>query len=659
MSVGQHGTAQQLIYITPAGGVEYELPLRPGSGIPRTPVDATTQVVTVGDNSRRSDLRTPQVILTDQTGGMGEFEYTEIDGVLTFTDSTCETRFPSAISLPPARTQLTGTVFSGSPVPPVFIEHIGEGTVKVLAWAMLTGTTPNYYDTAAGGSWNNLAGLTNLTGFCRFGGVYVLTRSNGVNPTYTSTDGITWTARPRAKLHYGCCAHDNKFFTFNTTDRTLDWNTDPTSATFTSSSPLKMLPGENVYQLFEWRDRNGKPVVYLLSNFRLFWYNEDEDAFQDFDASWAQSVLSTSFYPRAHVWGRTGDLYVNFYNVVDRSMEATAMHYSGNRETTGPNARAGMLTASRVRLTHMIGAQNWLYAWGDTPYNLGLAGRTMALNPAGGWHTLTTGTTSAPVHGGGYARGLLWTYTTDQKVYEQAVPDVPDQPLLTASGEWSFPTSGTFTHEYAFTDGGTDNMAKLALWVTVVCRDHTTTNKTRGLEANTTLKVEYLRDEDTAWTTLTTLTGALGPSSFPNNIAFNSGNGVQFREIKLRLTLTSSNANNSPMVTSVALAYRREPVVRYAYQCAIDLSDARWGYNPQPQWNNLTAWQLRDLILSWAQPGTLVAFRYGGNTATQTLPSGITVANAKITVGGQEDATRGTGVLSITIEDVSTPANGT
>jgi hypothetical protein len=202
-------------------------------------------------------------------------------------------------------------------------------------------------------------------------------------------------------------------------------------------------------------------------------------------------------------------------------------------------------------------------------------------------------------------------------------------------------------------------MAKLALWVTVVCRDHTTTNKTRGLEANTTLRVDYLRDEDTAWTTMTTLTGPLGAASFPYNIAFNSGDGVAFREIKLRLILTTSNAVNSPMVTSVALAYRREPVVRYAYQCAIDLSDARWGYNPQPQWNNLTAWQLRDLILSWAQPGTLVAFRYGGNTATQTVPSGITVANAKITVGGQEDATRGTGVLSITIEDVSTPANGT
>jgi hypothetical protein len=96
------------VVVTEADGTVTSLLVARGgyNQIRKNPITGLGQVVTTGDNAARSDQRTPQVILTDQSGGMGEFAYTETEGISSFTDSECDTRFPGMVVLPPAATRL-------------------------------------------------------------------------------------------------------------------------------------------------------------------------------------------------------------------------------------------------------------------------------------------------------------------------------------------------------------------------------------------------------------------------------------------------------------------------------------------------------------------------------------------------------------------------
>jgi hypothetical protein len=117
-----------------------------------------------------------------------------------------------------------------------------------------------------------------------------------------------------------------------------------------------------------------------------------------------------------------------------------------------------------------------------------------------------------------------------------------------------------------------------------------------------------------------------------------AGFGVKAKQIKVRLGLASSNSGNTPVVTSVALAYTRQEVPRYAYTVPIDLSD-----RTHPLYRGKSMAGLLAAMDRWTQPGALVKLQFAGGDAATSPSTGTTVANATFAYSGAEDAERGPG----------------
>lgn len=665
-------TTQPYVTITTSAGVASRFLLAPGTSIHRDPISGQSQVTTVGDASRRGDSRTPEVIFTTGEDGMGEFEYQELESIASYTQSLCDTRHPGMITLPPASSALTGSCTSASMSNPIMVEYLGVGTIKCLAWRF--GGLAYYYNTNAGGSWTSA--VDDVTGFTKFGSTYVMTKGTGTSGVYTSTDGTTWTPQATGFDAWGCCRHDNKFYVYNGSTSALNWNANPTSTSYTAGTAvLKHLPGEVVFQLFEWQAR-GVARVFLLTNYRLLWYDEDADAFITYDESWANLVRSDILQPRACVWGRNGDLYVTFWNYVNRSFEANVMHYGGGRELTGPNRRGGLPETSRVALTHGVAATNWLFFFGAAPYGLSstVGGRTTVMTENGAFHTMYAGTPStATCFGGGYGNGTLWTVTSDKVVHEQPVPDLPDSPLFTyGDGVVTYPTTltsaePTYWHEYAWTDAGSPNMPKQALWLTLDMRDISSTTKKSGMAPGTGVVVQYMTntsgvwkypDGATSYTSATHLYTSANPTTavvYPVVIPLSSGFGVSFKQIKIRVGLATTSAANTPVLASTALALVRQEQPRYAYSFQIDLTDLS-----HPFYAGKDRFQLLALLDGYVASGSIVKLEFAGAewSAGSDPAGGRTIANGTFTFGGIEDAATGAGKYNCQILDLTPPSSG-
>lgn len=649
------------IVVTEPDGTETRLLVGtgPGARIRKNPITGLGQVVTTGDNAERVDQRTPQMIVTDQPDGMGQFWYTETEGVTTFTDSECDTRYPGMIVLPPAATQLGSAIAAFNATSwPAHIEVPAATNAKLFLWMLYVGVFGQSSALAAyrfdgASTWTALAaggtGITQVRGYTRFRGYYIFATAL-TNGLFYSTNATAWTQSGYAKATTGICVHDDKVFIYNVTDARLEWHTDPTATSgWATATTFYPLPGEEVVQLVEWQ-RGGRTAVFLVTTRRTLWYDEDADTYHLL-VNYTDHLREGGF-PWAHAWLPTGDLFISFFHPQDQSINDTCLVFSGTQGTSGPNKLGGLPTASRVALTHTTGGMHWLYAWGAQRYNTTNAGRTLARNQEGGWHTLLLGTSGvAPVIGGGYGRGLLWTIMADGKVYEQVVPDLPDLPLLAASGERTYPTSGSYNHEYAFTDGGTTNMDKQWRWVAVKCLDHTSANKVPGLAANTSVVVQYRLDTDTAWTTLGTLTSA--NTAWPVVLPISSGNGVKGKQFKIRLQLASTTANNTPVVASVAVAYTRSEVPRYAYTVPLNLAD-----RTHALYAGKSIAQLQAALDRWTLPGATVKLQFAGGNMASAPSTSTTIQNCLFAYSGVDDPEQGPDQYQGIFSDFTPPASG-
>lgn len=618
--------------------------LRPGSKIGRGPTTGQGQVTTVGESDKRGDTRTPEVIWSDQTGGMGEFYYKEMNGNTSFTDSELDTRYPGMLVLPPPATLLgTMSYTPTGPASPVHVERINASADAVLlVWQWnnnSAGANGNRLDTTPSNAFTSI-GFQNITGYTKFGANYVFTLSSANSIRY-SNDGVTWNTTAIGAGYYGCCVHDLKFWAWDSANSRLTWTTDVTNAAGWSTSAA-FAPGDTVMQLIEWQ-RGGRAAVFLVCRNRILWYDEDSDSFHEFD-SFAHINESVEF-PWAAVDPGSGNLNVTLYDTSQASGTDTVLWYSGTRNQTGPNERGGLPAASQVSLMHMAGGMRWMFAFGAPLLGSSNSGRVLAMNQQQTFHRINTGTSSsAYVYGGGYGSGKVYTVLSDGKVYEQDVPDTSALPLYSTR---SYKTGATLYHEYAFTDLGSENLPGLALWATVAARDMTATYKKQGLPANTSGVIEYMRDTDTAWTSL----GAFGSSdSYPLEFAFRSGFGLPFNQIKLRVGITSSSSSASPVITSVALAALREEAIRDAYQCQIDLS-----WRDHILYRGKSPAQLLATLERIRQPGILVKVLYGEGDESMPTSSLNAVPSCKVEWSGEEDPHEGPGTYTLRFTDYGKP----
>lgn len=629
--------------------------LRRGSPVSVAPTTGFNQVVTAGDTAQRTDQRTPQVIWTDQRGGMGERFYLETEGLTSFTAGNCDVRFPNMITLVPQYTGVgTGSHGMIASVPS-FAEYLGITNAYVIVWAYGNASlisARRYDDTA--GTWNTVTtggvGISLLTGYAYFNGYYLFATTNAGQGLYTSTDGVTWANSAKAKACIGLATHDNKVWTFNNTDKTLDFATDPTAAhaSWGTSAVLYLHPGEIVRQVAEWRDRVGRAAVYVVTTRRLIWYDEDADAFLNF-FQLGELVNPTTSHPRLAVSPRDGSAFLTLYDTATNAASDRVYKFSGVTEPLGPNQRGGLPLDYGNTLVAAVGNSRWMF-FAVRPRGAATNGSTMVLNEQGGWGVMWG--PSSLIVGVGYGQGKLFTLLSNGLI-EQTVGDSWDTPL---NGLTSARYQGFCQHEFAYTDGGTPNIDKQALWVTINSLDHTSATLAPGLAggvvSGATCAVQY-RTDRTGWTTAAALTAA---DTFPKTIALNGGAGVPFRQFKLKLSLDTNSALYTPVIVSTALSYIRMEAPKFSYTVVADLSE-----RDHPLYRGQDIAQLRARIAAWAQPGSVVRLDFAGGdwgtTATTDNPARATsVPSCTVQYSASEDPEKGPMYTTLVFNDVSAPA---
>jgi hypothetical protein len=311
--------------------------------IRKNPITGLGQVVTTGDNAARSDQRTPQVILSDQTGGMGEFFYTETQGITTFTDSDCDTRFPGMVVLPPQVTLLGAIAALGTnTTTPWHVEYVNETNATRIAW-----TAAAVSQRYTGAAWTTTSMPTgNGAAFFLFNGNYYLGTTTGL---WYSANGTAWTqiSFPPNSTIYGAVVHDNKVWVIHgmatASNLAIEVSTDGTTFTFLRFFDLN--PGEVMTGLLEWRDRVGRAVLYVRTNQRLIQYDEDADQFLNFYQLRPPPGLGRRRPAGPSPGSATA---ISTWSSGSAARPDNVYVFSGTTGRYGPNLRGGLPNASRA-----------------------------------------------------------------------------------------------------------------------------------------------------------------------------------------------------------------------------------------------------------------------------------------------------------------------
>ncbi|HEX6537482.1 MAG TPA: hypothetical protein VF041_23070 [Gemmatimonadaceae bacterium] len=649
------------------GGQRY--PLRAGSVLRKTPQAPFAATVNLGDSSQVSDLRTAAAHFVDWTQGLGEYEYTESQGLATFTTGDCDTRFQRSLVLRPDVTQLGGAIAAFT-APPIRVEYLGvDNTARLLAYRLGSGNAQLYNATA--NTWGTvnipvLGGvpMAGVLGFARFSNRFValMNSAPGVSASPDATGTGSWPDQNAVLFGSlaggGMATHDDKLYVLDEQAGTgatrLKYTTrlaDAGTVWTTAGDLFYLAPNETATGLVEWRDESGRAALYAVTSQRLLRFSDDAQTWKTFYDFTPLFGSTSTVVPAAHVWRRDGNLYVSFYNSAVQDGTDTVLQFTGSTVTdVGPNRKGGMPAADRVGFTHLVGGLHWLFGWGAKRPTTTNGGRTLAMNQQQGWHTLlrdTGGTTT--VIGGGYGEGKLWTVFVPGTVLEQAVPDVADIPA-NATGRSYY--SGTYAHETAWLDLGTPNLPKYALWAEVDCRDGA--NTTPGLPTGATVRVDIQYDGSGSYTNLGTLTSA---DTFPAVLPIAGGLGTKFKRAKLKLSLTRGTATTAtPNVARLSLHCDRAPATRYAYVAEVDLRASEWSRNGWSSYAGKTLTELRALLEALPD-GPRAALAYGGDDPNN--PDRVALTAVKVQFDATLDPQTGEpGLYSLRLVDMSYPAPG-
>lgn len=651
------------VKITRADGTSRTLPLDAVDGhyydIAQQPDEGFPPPLAIGPPEQRTDLRTRQAIFRSWQRGMGTDEYDETQGLTSFRDSQCETRFPNVLVCRtlPARVGSSTTV-SGSGVPRVV--YVGSGTAKWFCYAQ-AGSAPKYYSTSTS-QWVATTMTNGSHDFARgAGGMYYIWDT--AQKISQSSDGITWTAvditdltaiNPASLLLYGLVVHDHKLFTMlysgNNTTWTLvqsvDATTNPAAANWTALGSMTLGDNEEVKQLFTWkfpRDPD-RPGIFALTNWRIWWYDDTADAASTTAwkvyHTWDIPYPANRSYGHALVHGGTGDLYVMPHSTQDLLWQFTG----GSIARHGPNKRGGLPPSRQGYITWSMANSTAIVSW-LTPVagvGTGNAGMVAALNEQEGFHhvfdTVNTGIIGSgrTVAGGGLGPTSVLTVLDNGVVWEQDFPDTSELPQYAKTAR-SYDSTALY-HATAKTDIGNPTLTKAALY-------HEMNAK---IPSGASVAVAYRLDDSDqtgAWTTLGTATSA---DAMPYRVGF--PDNTQFRQAEVRYTLTRGTATSAtPIVYAGILHATLLPPARFNTQFRVTLRAEAFpnairqvaGYGL----SNLRTW-LR------ACHGQIVSYQI-------SHPGGVlAVSRGQIAVSPTESPFDGLGTYGIVIRDLQTPASG-
>jgi hypothetical protein len=580
-------------------GAKYDLPVYNLEGQPSAismqPIDPFDQINVIGDTAKALDRRVDRIIPSDQTGGSGRLKYDETEGVTDFRHSDGDTRHRGVIVCRPKITAV-GDVDSATPLTKNFawIDVYDPASNDLVA---VVNDVPLYYNAGAG-TWNlSTIGAVTTEGWGKGFSYYFVVRNRRV---YRSPTGAVYTALAAGVFAgggqtRGIGAYDNKLWTVDydiaNSQCVLYASTNPTAAAaaVTFTEVARWLPwgsavaGETVVQLFPWKDAAGSPALCILTTQRLLMYNAVGGTVEEYDTWPEVNPYSSPYGVFAQVFKSTGDLYISQAGDTDHLMRYSPG--AGFGKVT-PNRYAG-LPVTRYGNTRMM-AQNayGLVAW-QRPVDGAGGGAVWFMDAQGGWHTLYRDTVGSnyPV-GGGVGNGRVYTVLVDGTVRWQPLPSTGALPQFAVGRKYD--TTVPQIHTYAKTDFGTEGTRFTLLGFDLHTYFSDGTDRP-GLDADVSVKVEYNLD-GVGWITVTqykdifgtirTLAGNVVTATqnmigFPARLVIDNEFGDSGYDLEWRVTLSTTNENQTPVLVYCAPRAKKTPLPHYAYEFVVDVMDFR------------------------------------------------------------------------------------
>ena len=179
-----------------------------------------------------------------------------------------------------------------------------------------------------------------------------------------------------------------------------------------------------------------------------------------------------------------------------------------------------------------------------------------------------------------------------------------------------------------------------------------------GLPANNTLQISSLLVDGAAYLggiPYSLTSAATFPAIVPltgDGIAPPAQDGLAFRRLQLALFFSkSATTDDSARLVDLGLYYDLWRPQRYAYQFAIDFTDAAWGY-PRSSMGRLDRGAAISTLLGLQDTKARFQVTFGGSGDRQ-----VVVPAAEILIASRADDNQ-RGIFPVTIRDVSAPASG-
>lgn len=616
--------------------------------VAQSPDEGFPPPLAIGPPEQRTDLRTRQQILRDWRRGMGEDEYDETQGTMSFRYSQCDTRFRNVLVSRALWTRL-GSATTVANTLGARIAYVGTGTAKWFQYG--TTATAKYYSTATS-QWVATTLANGSTFYTRGAGGLYLIHDSLTSISY-STDAITWSAVSVAGINAlfgvvevrGLAIHDAKLFTLaynNAGGYALMQSANPTSgaATWTQLGTLTLDPAEQIRQLFVWKfpaqpERGG---LFCLTNHNIWWYDDTADAASvtawKLWHKWDLPYPTYFGYGHATVHGATGDLYVMPHIDQDKLWQFTGSTITPH----GPNERGGLPRARQGSIVWSAANGQVLVAWVSAGNSIGVGGTGMVavLNEQEGWHHVWDDLgTAQTVIGGGLGPTSAVIILDSGIAIELPLPDSSELPQYATAARSYDPSA--LNHDTAKMDLGSPGIRKVALY-------HEMNAK---IPSGASVQVLYRLDDSDQTGAFTSLGTATTATAMPWRAGFPAN--TTFRQAELRYTLTRGTATSAtPIVTAGILHTTLLPPARFNTAFSITLRPERYGMTQTEAGYGLTG--LRDWLL--ATHGQIVSY-------TVSHPGeALTLARGQMVVSPTLDPVTALGRVTVQVRDLTTPSSG-
>jgi hypothetical protein len=681
------GTDLEKDYIQ-VGGIKFPLPKSPANGgeeyeiMRTTPLEPFQASSVLGDDSLIADDRIASAAFSDFRPGIGTRRYTEIESIGGVQDGDLRT-LEGVLTVPFARESL-GVLPAAMGNPQYGYGLSDNAQYRYLTWSVTV--RPYVYDSTVP-VWQTLTGPVAgqrlpPQGVARLGRYFVACFNTPAEIWY-SLDGNTWTRgwTPGSGVFQGIAEHDGKTYVLynDQTLNTLVFRWAATEAQLTAGvgvawpgvSITYNYDGGRVFNIVNWTDdKTGDPMLYFSNAQKIVGYN-DADFWSDF---W--------FVPDYH---SSYELYL-VANPRDRLLYACHSRGNGvyvfNHQTVeeiGPNKDFGLPIGSNPGNFGVAGlAANtrnlFLFCQAQVANQ---QGRILVANDAFGWSPLVRGrrasnedlnavvSANQEIRGMFYAFGKLVYFVGNgvganaiEYVYHPDAPYTPYHPIFSAVPPGRRREPGTWWAESAEFDAGHELLFKLLKYFRIHIERQATGAYSLMSSAGTEIRFKYAIDGG-GWSAHT----VLGPlDTWPKVIPLPSlanQSGLPFRKLRWAIGVNASNNVNNyetPIVRSVVVGMTREPDIYDGIQVVVDLSDERWDNGRLKSFGGLTRQALRREVEELKSgPGVTkthypVVLGWRGNTKTY--------ASCDVRVSGVEDPNSRYGRFTLTLRDLTAPADG-